>query len=128
MCLWDIISPQNSVTGTVYSPNPEFELNLRGVSFFSFILPSVLFLHAKRSHGPLRDTPDGSCSRVSRFPHLIRLGTRQLQFMTNQQTKTVVMNLESNSSLNGEEKSFRHVPMVANFLGDNNRKHHLKNE
>ena len=38
------------------------------------------------------------------------------------------MNLESNSSLNGEEKSFRHVPMVANFLADNNRKHHLKNE
>ena len=38
------------------------------------------------------------------------------------------MNLESNSSLNGEEKSSRHVAMVANFLGDNNRKHHLKNE
>ena len=38
------------------------------------------------------------------------------------------MNLESNSSLNGEEKSFRHVAMVAKFLGDNNRKHHLKNE
>ena len=37
------------------------------------------------------------------------------------------MNLESNSSLNEEEKSFRHVAMVAKFLGDNNRKRHLKN-
>ena len=36
------------------------------------------------------------------------------------------MNLESNSSLNGEEKSFRHVAMVAKFLGDNNRKRYLK--
>ena len=38
------------------------------------------------------------------------------------------MNLESNSSLNGEEKSFRHVAMLAKFLGDNNLKCHLKNE
>ena len=37
------------------------------------------------------------------------------------------MNLESNSSLNEEEKSFRRVAMVAKFLGDNNRKRHLKN-
>ena len=36
------------------------------------------------------------------------------------------MNLESNSSLNGEEKSFRHVAMVAKFLGDNNQKRLLK--
>ena len=36
------------------------------------------------------------------------------------------MNLESNSSLSEEEKSFRHVAMVAKFLGDNNQKRHLK--
>ena len=47
--------------------------------------------------------------------------------LTNQQTKAVEMNLESNSSLNEEEKSFRQVAMVAKFLGDNNRKRRLKN-
>ena len=63
LCLCDIILPQNSATETVHSPNPEIrvlwteiEPNLRGVPFFSFTLPSVLCVHAKRSHGPLRDT------------------------------------------------------------------------
>ena len=64
LCLCDIISPRNNATGTVHSSNPEIgvlwteiESYLRGVSFFSFTLPSVLCVHAKRSHGPLRDTP-----------------------------------------------------------------------
>ena len=33
------------------------EPNLRGFSFLSFTLPSVLCVHVKRYHGPLRDTP-----------------------------------------------------------------------
>ena len=65
MCLCGITSPQNSATGTVTidGPNPEIgvlwteiEPNLRGVLFFLFTLPSVICVHAKRSHGPLRDT------------------------------------------------------------------------
>ena len=63
MCLCDFFSPQNSATGTVHRPNPEIgvlwteiEPNLRGVSFFSFTLPSLLCVHAKRSQGPLHDT------------------------------------------------------------------------
>ena len=49
-------------------------------SHFSFIFPASFAstLNVPMVHCTI--LLDGSCSRVSRFPHLIRLGTRQLQF------------------------------------------------
>ena len=57
LCLCDTISPQNSATRTVHTPNPEIGILWAEIEPF----------HAKRSHGPLRDLLDGSCSRVLHF-------------------------------------------------------------
>ena len=87
LSLCDIISPQNSATRTVYSPNPEIgvlrdrisnqicEASRFSRSSFSASFASTL--NVPMVHCAI--LRDGSCSRVTRFPHLIRLGTSQLQ-------------------------------------------------
>ena len=87
LCLCDIISPQNSATGTVYSPNPEIGVlrdrnRTKSARRLIFSRSSFPASFTSTLNGPMVHCAillDGSCSRVTRFPHLIRLGTRQLQ-------------------------------------------------
>ena len=78
----------NSTTGTVYSPNPEIGVlrdrnRTKSARRLIFLVHLTSVLFASTLNVPMVHCAillDGSCSRVSRFPHLIRLGMRQLQF------------------------------------------------